>query len=54
MTLYIAIVITILFVATYYRNKESEKYIKKSNKEVQEWREQVLSKLNMILEKLPK
>jgi hypothetical protein len=50
MTVYIAIVMTILLVSTYYRNKEWEEYIKKSNKEVYEWRAEVLNRLQHIKE----
>lgn len=52
MIYYIAIIMTILLVSTYYRNKEWEKYIDKTNKEVKEWREQVLSQMSDIKEQV--
>ena len=52
MTYYIAIIMTILLVSTYYRNKEWEKYIRKSNQEVKEWRETVLSQMSGIKEQV--
>lgn len=54
MTLYIAITITALLISNYLYNRDNEKIREKQNKEVYAWREQVLSKLDTILERLQK